>query len=51
MGEEIQALDYHTKTEAYVIGTSHNADFKLPVQEDDFRDTWADEGTIETFML
>lgn len=46
MGEEVQALDYHTKMEAYVIGTSHKADFKLP--EDDFHDNWGGEGNVHT---
>ena len=49
MGEEVQAFDYHSKMDAYVIGTSLKTDFKLP--EDEFHDNWTSEGEIKIFLV
>ncbi|KAL6715947.1 mRNA cleavage and polyadenylation factor subunit [Lecanora helva] len=41
VGEEVHALSYHAKQDAYVLGTGVTVDFKLP--EDDFHSRWSDE--------
>lgn len=33
LGEEVQALDWHSPSQTYVIGTSNKTDFKLPDDE------------------
>ena len=38
----MRAFSYHAKQDAYVLGTSISADFKLP--EDDFHSYWNEEG-------
>lgn len=43
LGEEIHALCYHEKKDAFVLGTSITVDFKLP--EDEFHTQWAEEGS------
>ena len=49
MGQEVQAFDHHNKMDAYVLGTSHKVDFKLP--EDEFHDNWNGEGTADIYFL
>ena len=49
LGEEVHALSYHEIQDAYVLGTSTSADFKLP--EDEFHHQWNEEGKQENDML
>ena len=39
IGEQVDALDYHSRTGSYVIGTCSNTDYRLSDEE-----TWAAEG-------
>ena len=40
IGEQVESVDYHTRTDSYVIGTSKHTSYKLSPDE-----AWAPEGT------
>lgn len=43
LGEQVDYLQYASRSEAYVIGTSQNVDFKLP-ENDESHTEWKNEG-------
>lgn len=45
IGEQVESIDYHNRTDSYVVGTSRNVDYKLPADE-----AWAAEGAYSGLL-
>lgn len=47
--EEVDHLTYSSSSETYILGTSHESDFKLP-DDDEVHTEWRNEGSSDSCL-